>query len=138
MYLFVTVFTKILKTSAASTTDGCLNFFMKNQERCRCGLSKSDGFVSVGSSLALYGLFDCRAGPEFCVCEPWGSLSSAFSFPTLTGVGQPLIHELNIQVIRLWVSRQSHSTVCRHEPTRLYQYTYAFNVVTRARSQVMY
>ena len=79
---------------------------------CRCGLSKSDGFVLVGSLLALFGLVDYRARPEFCVREPWGSLSFAFSFPTLVGVGL-IIHELNIQGIRLCVSRPSHSTVCR-------------------------
>ena len=82
---------------------------------CRWGLSNIDGFVSVGSLLALFWLFDYRARPEFCVCEPWGSLSVslAFSFPTLAGVGQPILHELNIQGIRLCVSRPSHSTVCR-------------------------
>ena len=41
------------------------------------------------------------------------SLSFAFSFPTLAGVGQPIIHELNIQGLRLCVSRPSHPTVCR-------------------------
>ena len=82
---------------------------------CLCELSKRNGFVSVGSLLALFRLFDYRARPEFCVCEPWGSLSLslAFSFPTLAGVGQPVIHELNIQGIRLCVSRPSHSTVRR-------------------------
>ena len=48
---------------------------MKSQGGCRCGLSKSDDFVSVGNLLTLFGLFDYRARPEFCVCEPWGSLS---------------------------------------------------------------
>ena len=44
---------------------------------CTCVVgvdSKNDGFVSVGSLLALFGLLDYRACPEFCVCEPWGSL----------------------------------------------------------------
>ena len=31
--------------------------------------------MSVGSLLALFGLFDYRSRPEFCVCVPWGSLS---------------------------------------------------------------
>ena len=30
--------------------------------------------VRIWSSLALFGLFDYRARPEFCVYEPWGSL----------------------------------------------------------------
>ena len=34
---------------------------------CGCGLSKSDGFVLVGSLRALFGPFDCRVRPEFCV-----------------------------------------------------------------------
>ena len=38
-----------------------------NDIMCQCGLSKSDGFVSVGSLLALFGLFDYRARPEFCM-----------------------------------------------------------------------
>ena len=96
---------------------------VKRQRRCRCGRSKSDGFVSAGSLLALFGLFDYRARPEFCVCEPWGSLSLSLSPspPTLAGVGQPIIHELNIQGIRLCVSRRSHSTVRPRKPTQLHQ-----------------
>ena len=68
--------------------------------------------MSVGSLLALFGLFDERARPDFCVCaRAVGltlSLSFVFSFPTLAGVGQPIIHELNIQGIRLCVSRPGH------------------------------
>ena len=47
---------------------------VKSQGRCQRGFSKREGFVSVGILLALFGLFDYRARPEFCVCEPWGSL----------------------------------------------------------------
>ena len=81
----------------------------------QCGPSKKDGFVSVGSLLTLFALFDYRTRPEFSVCVSRGShsLSFAFSFPTLAGVGQPIIHELKIQGIRLCASRPSHSTVCR-------------------------
>ena len=46
---------------------------------CLCELSKRNGFVSLGSLLALFRLFDYRARPEFCVCEPWGSLSLLLS-----------------------------------------------------------
>ena len=54
---------------------------MKSQGGCLCGVSNSDGLVSVGSFLALFGLFDYRARPEFCAREPWGSLSlSLFCF----------------------------------------------------------
>ena len=48
---------------------------MKRQGGCRCGLSKSDGFLSVGSLLALFGLFDYRARPGFCVCVSRGAHS---------------------------------------------------------------
>ena len=70
----------------------------------REGVSVDSPKVTVSCRLgaySLFGLFDYRARPEFCVCEPWGSLSLsfAFSFPTLAGEGQPIIHELNIQGI---------------------------------------
>ena len=38
----------------------------------------------------------------------------ACSFPTLAGVGQPIILELNIQGIRLCVRRPSHLAMCEH------------------------
>ena len=74
--------------------------------------------VTVSCRLGAYWLYlgysiTERVRSSVCVSRGSHSLSFDFSFPTLAGVGQPIIHELNIQGIRLCVSRPSHSTVCR-------------------------
>ena len=62
--------------------------------------------VTVSGRLGAYWLYlGCstteRVLNSLCVIRGAHSLSFAFSFPTLAGVGQPIIHDLNIQGIRL-------------------------------------
>lgn len=54
---------------------GDVYFFRNAMTLCRCVLSKSDGFVSVGSLLLLlvYSTAECSG---FCVCEPCEARSS--------------------------------------------------------------